>query len=471
MKKTKIIATVGPATESEENLQAMYENGVNIVRFNFSHAQHDHSKVIADSIKKLNTEKKTNLSLLLDTKGPEIRTGIVEEKISLLAWNTVKIVVDETKRGKDDIFCDYEYLLEDVKVGDEIIIDSGLCSVKVLRIFSDFLEAEILNTCVIGSKRHINLPWVRLRLPGITDKDKEDVLFAVQNDYDFIAMSFVRNKENIAELRDFLSSHNASHIKIISKIENEEAIENLEEIVKHSDGVMVARGDLGIEVPIEKLPYYQKQIVDLCLREGKFFVIATHLLETMIENPFPTRAEVSDIYNSVMQYTDCTMLSWETTTGKYAIESVKMMTQVIQEAEKNIVRTEIWFENNALWKKGFQKKILIKNAIGVAKDLDVKAMIIFTQYGFLARMAAAFKTNIPMYAFTDNQKTYRFMNALFGIFPIQLENFSQDYTKNLDHALAFLQEKHGFQTGDKCVVVGDFQRNGKEFPMIEMVEL
>lgn len=471
MKKTKIIATVGPATESEENLIALYQNGINIIRFNFSHATHDHSKIIAERIKKLNAEGKTNLSLLLDTKGPEIRTGIVEEKIHLMAGKTVKIVVDESKRGKEDIFCDYEFLLEDIEVGEIIIIDSGLCNVKVLEKFDDYLIAEVQNTCIIGSKRHINLPGVRLRLPGITPKDKEDVLFAIENDYDFIAMSFVRNKENIQELKDFLQAHNADHIKIISKVENEEALENLEDIVKYSDWVMVARGDLWIEVPIQELPYIQKQIVDLCLQEGKFFVIATHLLETMIENPFPTRAEVSDIYNSVFQYTDCTMLSGETTTGKYPIEAVQMMTKVIIEAEKNIQRQEIPFTNNELGKKGLQKKVMVKHALKVAQDIDAKALLIFTQYGFLAKMAAAYKTNLPLLAMTNNEKTYRFMNALFGVQPFMLANFGDDYVKNLDGALEIFQQQKILQTGDKIVVVGDFQRNGEEYPMIEMVEI
>lgn len=471
MKKTKIIATVWPATESEENLKALYDNWVNIIRFNFSHATHDHSKIISDRIKKLNKSWDTNLSLLLDTKWPEIRTWIVETKINLTAWNKVKIVVDESIRWSEDIFCDYEYLLEDIKVWETIIIDSGLCNVEVLEIFDDYLIWNVLNSCVIWSKRHINLPWVRLRLPWITDKDKQDVLFAIQNDFDFIAMSFVRNRENIEELREFLSKNNAQHIKIISKVENEEALENLEDIVKYSDWVMVARWDLWIEVPIERLPFIQKQIVDLCLKEWKFFVIATHLLETMIENPFPTRAEVSDIYNSVMQYTDCTMLSWETTTWKYPIESVKMMNKVICEAEKNILRTDIIFTNNDLWKKWFQKKSLIKNALNLSKDIEAKAIIIFTQYWFLAKMAAAFKTDNLIYAFTDNEKTHKFMNSLFWINPIKLDNFWNDYSKNLDNSIDFLKSKNILKNWDKIIIVWDLQRNWIEYPIIEVIEI
>lgn len=471
MKKTKIIATVWPATESEEKLIEMYESGVNIIRFNFSHATHEHSKIIADRVKKLNKEWLTNLSLLLDTKWPEIRTGILSEKISYEVWEKVKIYIDDSKRDEKWLFCDYPYLVEDLNIWDEIIIDSGLCKAKVLEKNADYLLTEFLNSCTLWSKRHINLPGVRLKLPGITDKDKEDVLFAIENDYDFIAMSFVRNKENIAELKDFLKEHNASHIKIISKVENEEAIENLEEIVKYSDWVMVARWDLWIEVPIEKLPFYQKQIVDLCLANGKFFVIATHLLETMIENPFPTRAEVSDIYNSVLANTDCTMLSWETTTGKYPIESVKMMTQVIQEAEKNRNITSINFSWENLGKKWNQKKILVKNALQIACDIEAKAFIIFTQYWFLPKMAAAFKPNINMYAFTNEEKTFRFLNVLFGINPIFLEKFSSDYEANLESAIELLKKKWILFSGEKIVMVWDTQKNWKEIPTIKIVEV
>lgn len=471
MKKTKIIATVWPVTQSREQLEKMYNSWVNIVRFNFSHATFDVARPIADSIKELNKEWKTQLSLLLDTKWPEIRTGIVEKKIELIAWNNVKIVVDDAKRWEDDIFCDYEYLLEDIKVWETIIIDSGLCNVRVKEIHNDFLIWEVLNSCIIGSKRHINLPGVKLKLPGITSKDKEDVLFAIENNYDFIAMSFVRNKENIQELRDLLAENNASHIKIISKIENQEAIENLEEIVKNSDWVMVARWDLWIEVPIEKLPFYQKEISKLCLQYGKFFIIATHLLETMIENPFPTRAEVSDIYNSVMASADCTMLSWETTTGKYPIESIQMMAKVIIETEKWVQNIHNDFSNNGLTTRDIEKKSLIKHAISIAEELDAKAIIILTKTGLLARLAAAFRPNIDVYAFTKTTKSLNFMNILYWIRPKILESWNDDYMNNVEWAIEKLKKENNFMAWDKVIAVSDIQKYGKEFPIIEIIEV
>lgn len=471
MKKTKIIATVWPVTESKEQLEKMYISWVNIIRFNFSHATFEGAKPIVERIKELNQEWKTQLSLLLDTKWPEIRTGRVEKKIELIAWNVVKIVVDEAKRWENDIFCDYPYLLEDIKVGENIIIDSGLCNVKVCEIYDDFLIWEALNTCTLWSKRHINLPGVKLKLPGITSKDKEDVLFAIENDYDFIAMSFVRNKENIQELRDILKEYSATHIKIISKIENQEAIENLEEIIQHSDGVMVARWDLWIEVPIEKLPFYQKEIAKLCLKYGKFFIIATHLLETMIENPFPTRAEVSDIYNSVISSADCTMLSGETTTGKYPIEAIQMMTKVIMETEKSILNIHNDFSNDGLTTRDIEKKSLIKHAISIAEELDAKAIIILTKTGLLARLAAAFRPNIDVYAFTKSIKSLNFMNILYWIKPKLLESWNDDYMNNVEWAIEKLKKENNFMAWDKVIAVSDIQKHGKEYPIIEIIEV
>ena len=337
MKKTKIIATVGPVTESEEQLIAMYKAGVNIIRFNFSHANYEVASAIMARIRKLNSEGKTQLSTLLDTKGPEIRTGDLKTKIQFEKDDLVKIYIDSTQFPDDgkSLFCDYPFLIEDVNIGQIIRIDSGLFDVEVVEKKADHVVVVAKNSCLIGSRRHVNLPGVKLRLPGITGQDKQDVLFSIEQGYDFIAMSFVRNRSNIEELRSLLALHNASHIKIISKVENQEGIENIDEIITASDGVMVARGDLGIEVAIEKLPVYQLDIVQKSMAQGKFVIVATHLLETMIENPFPTRAEVSDIFNCIRQKADCTMLSGETTIGKYPIQSVEMMTAVIKEAETN----------------------------------------------------------------------------------------------------------------------------------------
>ena len=471
MKRTKIIATVWPVTESEERLVELYNAWVNIIRFNFSHANYDVTTQIANRVKKLNAEWKTNLSLLLDTKGPEIRTWDVKEKLNFQAGDTVKVYVNKDLCDDNSIFCDYPYLLEDLDLGDTLIIDSGLCNVVVKEKFENYLVWEILNNCVIWNRRHINLPGVKLKLPWITEKDKQDVMYAIENNFDFIAMSFVRNKENIQELRDFLKAHNAEHIKIISKVENQEAVENLDEIVKFSDWVMAARWDLGIEVPVETLPFYQKEIVEKCRKEWKFFVIATHMLETMIESPFPTRAEVSDIYNAVMQQTDCTMLSWETTIWKYPIESVKMMSKIIVEAEKNTKYEHTDYSDDGLNDRDIEKKLLIKHGMSVAESLDAKWMIVLTKTGLLARLAAAFRPRVKVYAFTHSGSSYRFMNVLFGIKAFLLDNWGANHGENLALALQTLKDKWIVKTWDKLVAITDIRKNDKNLPVMEIVTI
>lgn len=473
MKKTKIIATVGPVTESEEQLIALYRAGVNIIRFNFSHVNYEVARAIMGRIRKLNNEGKTNLSTLLDTKGPEIRTGDLNAKIQFEKNDMVKIYIDNEKFQDDgkSLFCDYPYLIEDVNVGQIIRIDSGLFDVEVVEKKEDYVLVVAKNNCLIGSRRHVNLPGVKLQLPGITDQDKKDVLFAIREGYDFIAMSFVRNRSNVEELRTLLIEHSVSHIKIISKIENQEGIENLDEIIEASDGVMVARGDLGIEVPIEKLPVYQRDIVTKSMAQGKFVIVATHLLETMIENPFPTRAEVSDIFNCVRQKADCTMLSGETTIGKYPIKAVEMMTAVIDEAETTMTYQHEDFSNDGLCVRDIEKKHLIKNALVTSESIDARAVLIFTKSGRLARFATAFRPNKEVYAFTMKECSLRYMNALFGIRPMFLSNWNENLGENLDNAIIFLKEKNILSSGDRIIAVNDIQKEGKEIPVMEIITI
>ena len=274
-----------------------------------------------------------------------------------------------------------------------------------------------------------------------------------------------------SSMEKLLSENNASHIKIISKVENQEAIENLEEIIEFSDWVMVARWDLWIEVPIEKLPYYQKQIVEWCKKRWKFYIVATHLLESMIEQPFPTRAEVSDIYNAVLQDSDCLMLSGESAMGKYPIECAQMMTKVIEQAEIDKPKSLDTFRYEWFWKQWNQKKHLMKQAIELWESIWAKALCIYTEYGFLARMWAAYKANIPMFAFTNNQNTANYTNALYNVQWVVLENFSNNYENNLEESLKFLQNSQNIKSADKIIVIGDLQRNNQEIPVIKIMEV
>ncbi|EKE27970.1 MAG: hypothetical protein ACD_3C00116G0007 [uncultured bacterium (gcode 4)] len=472
MKKTKIIATIGPATDNEASIKKLYESGVNIIRFNFSHANYENSKLIKSRIDKLNESRETSLSSLLDTKWPEIRTWDLSSKIQFEKWDIFKIFVDMSKysEGEKSLFCDYEFLVEDLNVWDTIEIDSGLMKATVKSKAADYLEVEAMSPCLIGSRRHINLPWKRIRLPWITPKDREDVLFAIENNYDFIAQSFVRSKENVLELRQLLDENNASHIKIIAKIENEEWVENLDGIIEVADWIMVARWDLGIEVPIESLPIFQRQMVSKCLKVGKFVIIATHLLETMIESPFPTRAEVSDVFNSVMQKADCLMLSGETAMWKYPIECVEMMRNVIVAAENQIHYKHHDFENIWLNSRDIEKKLLIRSSVFMADELDVDAILVFTKSGRLARLAAWFRPKKPVYSFSWNPNSVKYMNILFWIEPFLL-NWSDSSKENVTASIKMLLEKWKLTKESKIIAITDIQKDWKEIPAIEIITI
>lgn len=473
MKKTKIIATHGPAIQGEEGLLALYDNGVNIIRFNFSHAQYNSVRETLKIMRKNNRNGRAALSMLLDTKGPEIRTGDLSEKQEYLAGDVFKFYLskeDFTEDGKA-LFCDYPFLGEDAYEGQIIDVDSGLFQVKVLKISDKFLEVEAQNEAIIGSRRHVNLPGVRLKMPGITEKDREDVKFAVEESMDFIAMSFVRTAENVRELRSYLKELGGEHIKIISKIENQEWIDNLTEIIAESDGIMVARWDLWIEVPIERLPTYQANMVRDTLAAGKFTIIATHLLESMIENPFPTRAEVSDIYNSVMQRSDCIMLSGETAAGKYPTQSVTVMSATINEAEANIIPRHEDFSNEGLNPRDIEKKILIKAAIYSGEELGVEALFIFTKSGLLARLASSFRPNLPIFAFTPELQSVAYMNALYGVNPYLIEDWDEKFIENIYTAINMCKATGDLKPGDKIMLVNDIQKGDREIPVMELMEI
>ena len=433
-------------------------------------SDHETAKAIADRIHALNDSGKASLSLLLDTKWPELRTGDVSEKIQFRMGDVFRIythtgIVPEWAKF---LTCDYVHLSEDVNIGSLIEIDSGLFHVRTIAKWNGFVEVEAENDALIGSRRHVNLPGVRIRLPGITDKDKEDILFGIQNGYHFIAASFIRTAENVREIRAFLDKNGGKDVRIISKIENEEGVENLEEIVKISDGIMVARGDLGIEVPIEKVPKYQKKIIDLCRQHGKFVIVATHMLESMIEFPFPTRAEVSDIFRAVLQGADATMLSGETTTGKYPLHAVEMMNKVIIEAEEELEHKHHPYSNDGLTQRDIEKKLLIRSALEVAEDMEIDTVILFTKSGRLARLAAAYRPNIEIHAFTESVETMGLMRLLFGIVPHRMEML-WDQQIRLETALQSLLDMENITRDSRVIAITDRIITRREWQVIEII--
>lgn len=331
---TSIVMTMGPSNNSDAQLIRCYENGIRILRFNFPHYNQETTKRDVNVAHIVEKKVGGKFQLLLDTEGPEIRTGVLKMPITYKVWQLFKIYVNESKRDETWIFCDYPTLVEDVKIGTIIKIDAGLLEAEVLEKGSEYILVKSLNDFTVGSRRHLNLPGIHYNLPGITARDKENVLFAIQQKFDYIALSFTRKAADVEELRSFLQDNGGDKIKIITKIENQEGIDNISEIIDASDMVMVARGDLWTELPVETIPGHQMDIVKMCKIKNTPVIVATQMLESMISNPIPTRAEVSDIFYAVREGAEYVMLSWESAVGKYPLECIKVMNKVIVEAEK-----------------------------------------------------------------------------------------------------------------------------------------
>jgi len=472
MKKTKIITTVGPATDTKEQIEKLYQNWANIIRMNYSHTNYDYFGKIISYVKELNSEGKTNLWLLTDTKGPEIRTKTIEEKINiekdeLFILTTVN---SENKINNSDnkkvIVCDYEPILTDLNIGHIIDIDTGLMKCEVIEKDENSLICKAQNKHTIWSKRHLNLPWVKIKLPWITESDKKDIAFACELWTDFIALSFVRNKENILELREYLKEIKAEeNIQIVSKIENQEALDNLDEIIEYSDWIMIARWDLWAEVPYETLPTIQRDIAKKCKQAWKYFIVATQMLESMIDNPIPTRAEVTDLFNAVMQKADCTMLSGETAAWKYPIEAVKTMKNVLKYSESQVKYKHDYFTRD-LWKYENRKQ-LIKNAVYTAENIWAKAMMIFTKSGFMAKTASAFRPNLPIFTFTFSDSLLKKLTILFWLKTFLIENKLNH--ENIEEAINKLKSQNLVQIWDQIVTVYGIERIWGIVPSIQVI--
>lgn len=471
MKKTKIITTLWPATDTKEKIEELYKNGSNIVRFNYSHTNYEYFWKIIDIVKELNNSWKTNLAILTDTKGPEIRTKSLEEKIFIEENEEFFLTNLKNEKfldnSKKSIICDYDFIVSDLEVWRIIDIDTWLLKCEVIEKDKEKLICKALNSHTIGSKRHLNLPWTIIKLPWITDSDKEDLKFAISKWTDFIALSFVRNKENILELKKFLEEINApKNIQIISKIENFEALENIDEIIEYSHWIMIARWDLWAEVPFETLPILQKQISEKCKRAWKFFIVATQMLETMISNPIPTRAEVTDIYNAVMQEADCTMLSWETAAWNYPIEAVSTMKKILEYTESQTNYSHNHFEI-FLSEENEIKKQLVKNTIYTAESIKAKWIIVFSLA--MTKIISAFRSNIPTFAFTFSDEVRKKMNILFWVENFEIEKRNNE--ENLNKSLEILKEKWLLKTWNKIVAITEIEKEWQSIPSMQIIEI
>ena len=434
-KRTKIICTIGPSTESFSSIKKLHEAGMNVARLNMSHSDHKNAKKIIDRIKKLNQSVENPVGILLDTQGPEIRTGDTSQVVNLEPGQLVSFTIrDEVDVETTSIRVHYDELIQSVNVGTLISLDNGLLNFKVLKKSKNELECKVLDGGKLGSKRHVNLPGIRINLPSVTEKDKRDIAFGLKEDVDFIALSFVRNASDIDDLKEVLRNK-AKKVKIISKIEDREGLSNIEEICQVSDSVMVARGDLGIETDLANLPNIQRKIMSNCAKYGVRSIVATHLLESMIDNPTPTRAEVTDVANAIYEGADAVMLSGETTIGKYPIESVKFISRIAKQTEK--YRT-LGYESQLISKTDWQH--LGVAAKDIAESIKADGIIAITRSGQTAEIVANAKPfMIPIFAFSNNKKTIKQLSLTGSVHAYKSSMYS-DHEKNLQSIMKILKK-------------------------------
>ena len=414
IKKTKIVCTLGPVSENEETLRELIKNGLNVCRLNFSHGSHEEHKGRMDLVKKLREELNMPTAILLDTKGPEIRTGKFDApEVLLEEGQTFTITMKDVMGNKEMCTVSYKGLANDVKTGDTILIDDGLVGLTVKEVNGDDIVCEVQNSGIVKNHKGVNVPGVKVNLPAITEKDRSDIEFGIEQGIDFIAASFVRKVSDVLAIREILEENNATHIKIISKIENQEGVDNLDEIIEVSDGIMVARGDLGVEIPTEEIPVVQKLMIKKCNEAGKPVITATQMLDSMIRNPRPTRAEVTDVANAIYDGTDAIMLSGETAAGKYPVEAVKTMATIAKRAEETMRnrRTKINKSKN------------VTDAISyatctTAMDLDARAILSSTASGHTARMVSKFRPDCPIIATTSDESVRRQLSLTWGVLPV-----------------------------------------------------
>ena len=417
IKKTKIVCTLGPASENEETLRELIKNGLNVCRLNFSHGSHEEHKGRMDLVKKLREELNMPTAILLDTKGPEIRTGKFDvPEVLLEEGQTFTITMKDVIGDKERCTVSYKGLANDVKPGDTILIDDGLVGLTVKEVNNDDIVCEVQNSGIVKNHKGVNVPGVKVNLPAITEKDRSDIEFGIEQGIDFIAASFVRKVSDVLAIREILEENNAEHIKIISKIENQEGVENLDEIIEVSDGIMVARGDLGVEIPTEEIPVVQKLMIKKCNEAGKPVITATQMLDSMIRNPRPTRAEVTDVANAIYDGTDAIMLSGETAAGKYPVEAVKTMATIAKRAEETMRNR----------RDKINKSKNVTDAISyatctTAMDLEAKALLSSTASGHTARMVSKFRPDCPIVATTSNESVRRQLALTWGVLPLMRE--------------------------------------------------
>lgn len=457
MRKTKIIATIGPVTNSPEMVERLFNAGVNAVRINFSHGGPADHRGTVETVKSVRDRMGLPIPLVLDTKGPEIRTRDLEtEPVQLEKGNTLTLTTDDVVGNASRVAVTYKDFAKDLNVGSTVLIDDGLIELEVIDIKNNDVVCLIKNSGSLGSKKGINLPNVSINLPALTEKDIEDIKFGIEIGFDYVAASFVRSANDVLSIRRVLEENGGKDMKIISKIENREGVDNIEAILEVTDGIMVARGDLGVEIPFEEVPIIQKQLIKKCKAKGKLVVTATQMLESMVNNPRPTRAEASDVANAVYDGTDAIMLSGETAKGSFPVEAVEAMVRISNQIENSIdyvekfhrVKTETGVQKNTTDAVSYA-------ASAMANDLDAKWIVAITKTGYTVREVSKYRPNTAIVALTPDLKAQRQLNLNWGCYP---ELVTEDQLSGDDWTFAgtikVLKDRDVVAKGDTLVIVG-----------------
>lgn len=450
---TKIVCTLGPVSSSEEVLREMANAGMNVARFNMSHGNHETHGAMMQIIKKLNQELNHPIAILLDTQGPEIRTGERAEALHLVPGEEITLTVSpEEDTEERSVLVNYRDMVNDLNVGDRVTVDNGIINLEVLDISGTKLRCRVLDGGMLGSRRHVNLPGIRVNLPSITEKDARDIQFGLDNDIDFIALSFVRSPDDIRECRKLVQAAGKS-TRIYAKIENHEGVENFDAILDEADGIMVARGDLGVEIEIRDLPVHQREMVRACALKGKPVIVATHLLESMIQNPMPTRAEVSDVANAVYEGADAIMLSGETSAGKYPIKCIQVMDSIARRMEKE---PNIGFHLERVTHD--VREHLARAACKLADSLGSHAIVVTSHSGRLAEAVASFRPRTAIiYGCTDDEGIRRKLWGLRSVVPLVIDFNDSDPEVTVGNAMRELMRRNRLLAGDHIVVVSDIK--------------
>ncbi len=452
LRKTKIVCTIGPA--SEDKLVELMNAGMDVVRVNFSHGSYPEQKKIIDKFFEAKKQVTKPVALLLDMQGPEVRTGKLEEALANLEKGKMFTLVNEDIIGNEtQVSVSYKKLYEDVKIGTKILLDDGLIELKVNEIKGKDVVCEIMNGGKLGNRKSVNIPGVHLSIPALKEKDIQDLKDGARVGFDYVAASFVRSKEDVLAVREVLDENGGQNIKIICKIENQEGLDNLEEIIDNSAGIMIGRGDLGVEIPYYEVPIAQKRIIKMCNRKGKLVITATQMLESMTHSPRPTRAEVSDVANAIYDRTGAIMLSGECAMGEYPVECVQTMVNISKTIENEISYWER-FDNKYQKIDTNDLEYNINFTVGeMAKKMKAKAIVAYTNTGNTARYLSGLGVKCPIYAVTSNEKTYNQLALIWNVCPILLPE-QKSINELLNKGISKLEEDGHLEKGDKVIIAG-----------------